>query len=562
MTVTTPDKTEEPGHTVPPKITPRERFIRAMIEGFSTETKAFYVRRDILYFDTAVVGGKELIPLTSNEFVNFLLTFARHKSGVMLRSTDVDLIRDHITAYAKAIALPLSSDPRACWDATGGKADRPVLWINPGWPDGRLILIADGTWSIEQAPRRIFAPLPLSMAMPIPVDTPAEDFPALVKKGIVSFGDLHCFFCTVLATMMMPMDDVHPIIILTGEGAKGKTTTMKLMTQLVDPDQGNECMIVGEDQRNILVTCLYRKTIGLDNASRLPISDDLLSQMYAGGTVPERKLYTNNELSSIKVERMRVLINGVAPDFSKSDFFTKTIFLEQPQVTSRNAAGEERYQSLTAVENDWKKMLPKALGSLLNVIAGGLPYYQEWHAKRESEGRRADAPVRFVEFAVMGEAFARQMGFESDVFTEQIRSLDRNSKEIAVGSDECAQLLTAWLEGERARVGTPFGGFADEQDDIKVFPKAERYYISPTELYTQIRQLAISRGYSIYSISWLRSLKAFSQAVMRSVKNLETVKWYAWQVSGGEHKRDWEFVKDTPQQRIEFVNGQIGKRDA
>lgn len=509
-----------------PKISARDKFIRGMIAGMKQDTEAFYERRGDLYVDAALYGGKELVKLRSQGFTTFLLDLAHRNDNVLLKASDADLIADHVSSYADRVAKPLSSDPRACWV----KND---LWLHPGWKDGKLIRIADGRWSVEAAPGRLFAPLPQSMAMPVPVPTPASAFPSLIKQGIVDFGQYHAFFCTMMATMMMPMDDVHPIIIITGEGSKGKTTTMKLVTQLVDPDQGNECLIVSEDQRNILVTCLTRKTIGLDNASRLPISDDLLSQMYAGGTYKERQLFTNNEQSSIKIERMRVIINGVSPDFSKSDFFTKAIFLEQPRVTTKGADGEDRYISLSYVENRWRDMLPEAFGSLLTVIAEGLPHYQKWQARRIEEKRPADSMVRFVEFSVMGEAFSRAMGYKPDEFTAQVKALNATSKETAVQTDECAQLLIAWANGARGSSS----GLADTDDlwsfQSGKFPKADAYEITSSDLYNELQLLAHSEGYNRYKLQWMNSPVAFGKRLRTSLPNINNSEW--WMAPSG-HK--------------------------
>ena len=415
--------------------------MRAMISGLKSGKVTFYQRNGELYIDTMGCGGTELLALEQSPFMNFMLDLAYTTENLLLKAVDVEQIVNQVRTYAAREAIPLSSDPRSCM--IDG-----ILWINPGWESGELIKIEGGAWEVVASPGRIFAPLPASMAMAHPIHVPATDLPGYLTKGIVSFGEFHCFFSTLAATMLMPSDDVHPVIILSGEGAKGKTTTMKLMTQLVDPDEGNECISVGEDPRDLLVTCLYRKMIGLDNASKLPISDDILSQMYTGGTRRERKLHTNNELSETKIGRMRIFINGVAPGFSKSDFFTKAIFLDQPAVTVKDENGVDRFTSLSAVERDWKAMLPLVLGALLGTIAAGLPHYQAWMARREAEDRRADASVRFVEFAVMGEAFSRAMGFPEDEFTKQIDVLDKRSKVVAKEGDEVASLMLSLLNGE------------------------------------------------------------------------------------------------------------------
>jgi|GEM_PF-4128625 len=517
--------------------TGKEKFIREMITFLTSDKTMFYKRGDTIYVDTAVLKGDTLLTLDGAEFRSFILKLAKMQDNILMRTADADLIIDHCLYHARSVAKELSPDPRACMRDG-------ALWINPAWADQRLIKIENGTWTIEATPERIFAPLPSSMAMAVPVPNPATAFQGLITKGITSFGDFHCFFCTMLATMMMPADDVHPIIILSGEGAKGKTTTMKLATQLVDPDEGNECMIVGEDQRDILVACLTRKTLGLDNASKLPIGDDLLSQMFAGGVSKERKLHTNNEQATIKIGRMRVIINGVSPDFSKSDFFTKAIFIEQPVVTKRNTAGKERFDSLSAVEGEWKTLLPEVFGALLSVIAAGLPYYTTWIQNRKAAGRRPDAAVRFVEFAVMGEAFSRAMGYTDDLFTQQVEALSDVSKQTSVQSDECAQLLLLWAEGKRGSTSNPFG-----DDDAARVPKQDQYDISTSDLHGELRALASKEGYNLFKIPWLNNPVAFGKHLRRTMQTLNNSGWHV--LPKGRNGAGWRIERKSLQLPME-----------
>ena len=64
-----------------------------------------------------------------------------------------------------------------------------------------------------------------------------------------------------------------------------------------------------------------------------------------------------------------------------------------------------------------------------------------------------------------------------------------------------------------------------------------------TELYREVRALATSRGFAVLGITWLKSVKAFSEELDRSKKNIEQGGWTFIRHTGGEKGRRIEFVR-------------------
>ncbi|OGJ84120.1 hypothetical protein A2529_05030 [Candidatus Peribacteria bacterium RIFOXYD2_FULL_58_15] len=64
-----------------------------------------------------------------------------------------------------------------------------------------------------------------------------------------------------------------------------------------------------------------------------------------------------------------------------------------------------------------------------------------------------------------------------------------------------------------------------------------------TELYKEIHALATARGFAVFDITWLRSVKAFSEQLDRSKKNIEQGGWTFIRHTGGEKGRRIEFVR-------------------
>ena len=205
------------------RMPPRDKFVRSMITVFKSDKTNFYVRGDRVYIDTTILKRQGLMLFESSDFVSFILEVANKAEYLLLRTADVELIHDHVRYYAKEKAKALSNDTRAAWDGES-------LLLNTGWGDGKNIAImSDGKWEPVTSTKIVFEPLSSTMRMAIPVNQDAKLFPELLKTGIVDFGERHCLVAVTCGTMLLPSEFVHPFIVFTGDQARGKSTTMKLI---------------------------------------------------------------------------------------------------------------------------------------------------------------------------------------------------------------------------------------------------------------------------------------------------------------------------------------------
>ena len=510
------------------RVDKKTEYIHKMIAFLTSEEVAYHSRGERTYIDTRPLKGKKLINLESSEFRSFLMRLAKKMDGLLLRHADADLITEHVLFHAQEVAKPLSSDARAMQQ---GKK----YLINPGWENDKLIVIEPGKqWAETEQKEWLFEPMTAKMRMVVPEPREATSFPDYLRRGIADFGEHHCLLAVTCATMLLPADFVHPFIVFTGNQARGKSTTMKLLLQLVDPYDKGELMSVGEDMRDIIALCRGRHSIALDNVSKLPFDEDMLSKMYSGGLFATRKMATNSELSEVETPRLRVLMNGIGNAFSRSDLMSRCIFIEHPALVTMKPDGTEYFAPLSVVEDRWRAILPDALGSLLAALSAGLKIFVD-----NGELKDKVSGSRFVEYCVIGECIAEAMGFEKGMFTAQVDLASESQKETAIEADDTAQLILAWLTGERAQRSDAQGDFFSTTD----FVQQDEYIVSPSDLFGEIRSLAAQRGYSVYSLKWLASTKSFSQAVQRSKKNIENGGWEFIQLAGGEKKRHYKFHK-------------------
>lgn len=531
------EEREEEEKQKAPKLDPKDMFIRGTIELLCSDAAFYYKRGERFYLDMAVFKvPSKLLGLESMELTSFVLRLAKKSGNIMLRTADVELIKDHVRLHAMENATPLSTDNRA---AVRGQD----ILLNTGWRGSELIAMKpNGTWEIRQVFDHIFEPIPDYMAMAKPVPTDATKFPELLREGIGDFGDRHCLIAASCGTMLLPAFFPHPFLTFTGEQARGKSTTMKLLLQLIDPYEGGELMSVGEDSRDLISMCRDRHCIALDNVSSLPFDEDLLSKMYSGGIFMARKMTTNSELSTAHIPMMRVFLNGIGPAFSRSDLMSRCIFIEHPLLTT-GAAGGEDFKSLTVVQRKWQAKLPELLGSLLSAVSEGWKLFQDRGGLDNKTSK-----CRYVEYAVIGECIAECMGYKAGTFTDQVNGTSESSKTNAIEADDCAQLVIEWLNGARGTGGQSVLAGWDDMPAVATasfapVPGQKSVTISSSDLFSQIQDLAATRKYSVYSLKWLASVRAFSTAINRSSSNIRNGGWDLKQISGGERKRNWEFTR-------------------
>lgn len=511
------------------ELSPKEKFIRETVAFLTSPKAAYYRRGERVYVDTKPMSGEKLLNIESAEFRSFLLRDAKKTSNLMLRTADAELIIDHTRFYAAEVAKPLAQDARAVMQGDD-------LLINAGWDDKHLIRIsAAGTWAEEVIGERIFEPMPVKMKMVHPKECDATHFPELLKEGITDFGEMHCLVSVTCATMLLPATFSHPFIVFTGDQARGKSTTMKLLVQLIDPYENGELMTIGEDMRDFISLAKTRHSIALDNVSKLPFDEDLLSKMYSGGIFAARKMTTNSEISEVEMPKVRALLNGIGTAFSRSDLMSRCIFIEHPILTTISENGVEQFESLTRVEEKWQAMLPELLGSLLRATGAGLRLF-----RNRGGFMNKKAGARFVEYCILGECIAEEMGFPKGLFTKQVSAATEEQQQGAIEADDCAQLVLAWLGGERGIEEDPYG----TQEPMFSKEILSSHIISPTELFSEILALAKKRGYAVYSIRWLSSVKSFSTAVLRSKKNIENGGFTMNKLTGGNDNRKLEFIKN------------------
>jgi hypothetical protein len=175
----------------------------------------------------------------------------------------------------------------------------------------------------------------------------------------------------------------YPVLTLNGEQGTAKTTTVRVLRELVDP---NEVGVRSQprDERDLMIAARNGHVLAFDNLSYLPgWLSDAFCRIATGGGLATRTLYTDFDETLFEAQRP-LTINGIAEIAFNGDLLDRSLIVSLPRIPKRRRRKEE------ALWAELKPLLGTLLGALLDAVVVGL--------KRSDELRLEELP-RMADFA-------------------------------------------------------------------------------------------------------------------------------------------------------------------
>ncbi len=239
-------------------------------------------------------------------------------------------------------------------------ADRDgTAYIDTGRQDGEVIRIEDGRWAVtDSAPVR-FLRTKLTGAMPLP---PADgDVSRLWDFVNVAVEDRPVLLAVLIAALVQ-CDVPHPVLALFAEQGSAKSTTTRMLVDLIDPSPV-PLRQAPRDADSWVTAASGSWVVALDNLSTIPpwLSDSLCRAATGDGNV-KRALYTDADLAVVKFRRC-VIVNGIDVGALRPDLAERLATVELRRI--------ERHlrQPEATLRNQWGQALPGILSGLLNLAA-------------------------------------------------------------------------------------------------------------------------------------------------------------------------------------------------
>ena len=242
----------------------------------------------------------------------------------------------------------------------------------------------------------------------------------------------------ILVASLIP-NIARPIQVLHGEKGSSKTSTMKLVRDIIDPAIVPVVSIPKTiDDLAVYISKNYVPCF--DNIDTISNHvSDLLCIAVTGGGHTKRKLYTDDEEQVMFFQRF-IVLNGINVVATRPDLLDRCILLELERIPP-NERKEEK-----VLREEFEKDKPIILGAIFETLSKAMSIYDQ--VELNNLGRMAD-------FTRWGYAIAEVLGIGGDKFLEAYLNNQNNANIEALESHPVGFAMYKFMEDKTVWSGSP-----------------------------------------------------------------------------------------------------------
>jgi hypothetical protein len=305
-------------------------------------------------------------------------------------------------------------------------ADGTAVSIDLGDESGAAVTVTAAGWAATAESPVLFRRTTQTMPMPTPVRPESRGDGLARMRRLVHLPEpsWQLLVCWMVASFLH--DIPRPILCLTGEQGTAKTSTARLIVDLVDP----AAAVTGSpprDTRSWLSAAKSRHVVCVDNVSAISETwSDALCRIVTGEAAAERALYSDDDVVIHRLQRA-VIVTAIDVGSLKGDLAGRWLAIALDVIPP--SARREEAELLAA----WTDVRPYALADLLDLLSavlGAMPTV-----------RMAERP-RLADYARVAAALDQVTGWAT--LPDFVARLDAAQAEVAAG-DVFATAVIAWI---------------------------------------------------------------------------------------------------------------------
>ena len=234
-----------------------------------------------------------------------------------------------------------------------------IVFVDCATPDGRAIRIAGGSWEVVDTAPVMFRRTRLMGSMAVPIR--GHGLEELWRFALISESDRPVVLAVLVHALIQP-DTPHPILGLLAEHGRTKSSTTRILVDLIDPSPV-PLRQVPRDQESWSTAASASWVVALDNLSDIPVwlSDSLCRAVTGDGSI-KRALYSDDDVSVIQFRRC-VFANGIDVGALRGDLADRMALADLDPM----GPGVRRAEDELAAE--WTEARGRVLGALLDLAA-------------------------------------------------------------------------------------------------------------------------------------------------------------------------------------------------
>ncbi|MBW2422401.1 MAG: DUF3854 domain-containing protein [Deltaproteobacteria bacterium] len=307
-----------------------------------------------------------------------------------------------------------------------------TMYLDLGDAEHRAVRI-DGTgWeAVKKSPVRFRRPAGL-LALPEPI----QGGSLLELRDFVNVRDEDFALLVGWLVTAVRHQGPYPILCLHGEHGSAKSTTSRVLRELIDPNKSD---LRGQPRtlQDLAIAAENSWCQVYDNLSGISSQlSDGLCRLSTGGGFATRRLYTDFDEVIFDAQRP-IILNGISDTASRADLIDRMIVLELPRL--------ERYREEREFWRDFEAARPRILGALLTAASAAL---------RHEEETRIEVPIRMADAARWVTAAEPALGWEQGTFVEAYATNRRDANELALEASSVIVALREFIGPRRVWTGT------------------------------------------------------------------------------------------------------------
>lgn len=192
----------------------------------------------------------------------------------------------------------------------------------------------------------------------------------------------------------------YPVLCLYGQQGSAKSTTARVLRQLIDPNAA-PLRTEPKEARDLMVAAGNSWCLCYDNLSTIPgWLSDALCGLATGGGFSTRQLYSDGEETLFSAMRP-VILTSIEDVATRGDLLDRALLLNLPPIPETARRTERDFWA------DFERARPRLLGALLDAAVA---------VARLLPGIRLPCLPRMADFALVGVAAERALGWPDGSF--------------------------------------------------------------------------------------------------------------------------------------------------
>ena len=370
--------------------------------------------------------GNRYITCSVNDkrFSNHLLVKAREKTGHFLSTKSISPVLQNIEAETE-----MSDVTQPVFNRVG-KVDQS-FWYDLNDNKGNLLVIQDGGWFHypQDHTTANFRSTTNMGSQVMPVEN-GDLRKVLSLFNFTTEDDADMFLVTLVSCYIPGIQ--HPVIAFHGPKGSAKSTSLKVLKQIVDPGP-HELSSLPSKVEDITLQVASNHLVCYDNLDHISASQsDRLCQVVSGGSMTKRQFYRDEDTITTKFSGGIVAVNGINLVVTRPDLLDRTVTFELSRISPEHRRTEEDLME------ELEQILPEMVGGIMDTLAKAMPVYKTLNV--------GNLP-RMADFYKWGCAIAEVIGIGAKRFKELYARQLQKSVVAAIDNNPVALAIQSLMYG-------------------------------------------------------------------------------------------------------------------